>query len=70
MIETSQTMTTYSTVKHKEIYIYITPTNSTPKHHSQRIGAISVCSFNLHTTVKLPPVDKEYMCFHIDVKST
>ena len=26
--------------------------------------------FNLNTTLKLPPLGKEYMCFHIDGKST
>ena len=25
---------------------------------------------NLHTTTKLPPVGKEYMCYHNDVKAT
>ena len=34
------------------IYIYIIPTTSTPKHHAQRIGAMSVQYFNLHITSK------------------
>ena len=31
---------------------------------------MSVRSFNLHTTAKLPPVGKEYMCFQIGGKSS
>ena len=34
----------------------------------QIIMHISVCSFNLNTTAKLPPVGKLYMCFQIDCK--
>ena len=62
-------MTTYNPLKHKEKN-YIILITSTPKHHSQRIGAMSVHSFNLHTTAKLPQVGKQYMCFQIDGKPT
>ena len=37
---------------------YSIPTTSTPKHHAQSIGAMPVRPFNLHTTVKLPPLGK------------
>ena len=30
---------------------------------------MSVCSFHVHTTDKLPPVGKQYTCFQIDGKS-
>ena len=59
---------TYTPVKQQEKKYSITNT-STPKHHIQFIGAISVCLFSLNTTAKLPPAGKEYMCFHIDGKS-
>ena len=59
---------TYTHVKHQENNYSITNT-STPKHHPQRIGAISVRLFSLNTTATLPPVVKEYMCFQIDGKS-
>ena len=49
---------------------YSIPSTSTPNWHSKRISAMSVCSFNLNTTTKSPPVLKEYMCFHIDGKSS
>ena len=49
--------------------MYNIPTTSTPNYHAQRIGAVSVCLFNLHKTVKLPPVDKEHIYFRIDDKS-
>ena len=48
---------TYSPVKHQENN-YSVPTTSTINHHSQRIGAMSVRSFNFNTTEKLPPVGK------------
>ena len=38
-------------------------TTSTPNHHAQRIAATSVNLLNLHTTKKLIPVGKEYVCF-------
>ena len=50
-------MRTYSPMKNRENN-YIIPTTSTPKYHTQHISATTVHSFNLHTTVKLPPVDK------------
>ena len=49
---------------------YSTSTNSFPKQHEQLISSMSVHSSNLHTTAKLPPVGKYYMCFQIDGKST
>ena len=61
-------MTAYSLVKHQEKTCII-PTTSNPKHHAQHICDMPVCFFNLHTTMKLPPVGKEYMCFHIYDKS-
>ena len=36
----------------------------------QRISAMSVRYFNLHSTTKLPPVGKEYMCFQFYGKSS
>ena len=45
---------------------YSISTTLTPKHHMQHISAVSVRSFNVHTTEKLPPGPKEYMCFHLD----
>ena len=61
-IQTSQTMTTFSPVKHQEKK-YIIQTTSTPNHHAQRIGDIAVIFLNLSTTSKLPPLGKEYICF-------
>ena len=61
-------MRTYSPMKNQEKN-YIIPTTSTPKYHTQHISATTVHSFNLHTTVKLPPVDKEYLCFQNNGKS-
>ena len=49
---------------------YSIPTTSIPKHHSERIRAMPMRSFNLQTTAKLPPVGVKNICFHIDVKSS
>ena len=57
---------TSSPVKHQEKN-YGIPTTSTPNHTTQRIGDTSVIFL---TSKILPPVGKEYMCFHIDGKST
>ena len=48
---------------------YRIPTTSTKIDHVRRISAMPFCSFSLHTTVKLPPVSKKYMCFQIDIES-
>ena len=48
--------------------MYSIPTTLTPNYHKQFISAMSVRSFNLHTTSKLTPLGKEYMCFKIDGK--
>ena len=61
-------MTTYSLLKHKENN-YDISTTSAPNHHSQRISATSVNLLNLHTTTKLHPVGKEYMCFQKNGKT-
>ena len=55
-------MMTYSPVKHQENN-YRIPTTSNPNHHAQRISGMEVSFLDLQTTKKLPPVDKEYMCF-------
>ena len=49
-------METYSPAKHQEKKIDKIPTTSTTKHHAQRISDMSVRSFNLKKTAKLPPV--------------
>ena len=61
-------MRTYSCVKHREKY-YSIPTTSTKNQHAQRISSTSVSLLNLHTTTKLPPVGKYYMCFHNNGKT-
>ena len=48
---------------------YSIPTTSTNNHHAHRISDTSVSLLNLHTTKKLTPVGKEYMCFHNDGKT-
>ena len=45
---------------------YSIPTTSTTNHHAQLISSTSVSLFNLHTTKKLPPVGKKYICFQND----
>ena len=54
-------MTTYSPVNTKNYYSI--PATSNPNHRAQFIAATSVNLLNLHPTMKLPPVGKEYMCF-------
>ena len=44
------------------------PTTLNPNHHAQRIRAMSVILLNLHTTMKLTPAVKAYMCFTVMVK--
>ena len=61
MMQPSQTMTTYSLVRHKKNYII--PTISTPNHHSQNITTTSSSILSLQTPTILPLVGKEYMCF-------
>ena len=43
--------------------IYSIPTTSNTHHRAQRIATTSSSMLNLHTTTRLPPVGKEYMCF-------
>ena len=57
MMQASQTMTTYSLVRHPK-NIYNIPTISTHNHHSQRIASTSSSRLNLNTHTVLPPVGK------------
>ena len=67
MMQPSQTMTTYSLVRHPKT-INIT-TISTPNHHSQRISSTSSSTLTSNTPTILPPFGKEYMCFMKEGKS-
>ena len=51
-------MTTCSPVKHQERKYIAFQTLQPQKHHAQRISDMSVGSFNLHTTMKIPPDGK------------
>ena len=58
VMQPSQTITTYSLVRHQGKQSYIISTVSTPNHHSQRIASISSIRFNFNTPMILPPVGK------------
>ena len=62
MMQPSQTMTTYSLVRHQNKNYNIL-TISTHNHHPQRISSKYSSIFNFKTSTILPPVSKEYMCF-------
>ena len=67
MMQLSQTMTTYSIVRHKqEINI---STISTPNNHSQCISSTFSITFTSNTPTILPPVGEEYMFFMKEDKS-
>ena len=63
-------MTTQAYLRNTGKKYYSITTNSTTKHYACCISAMPVRSCNLHTTVNLPLVSKEYMYFQIDGKST
>ena len=48
---------------------YSIPTASTPNHHAQRIATTSASMLDLHQTMILPPVGREYICFQNDGKT-
>ena len=58
MMQLSQTMTTYSLVRHQKIQNYNISIISTPNHHSQRIASTSSSRLNFSTPTILPPVGK------------
>ena len=68
MMQPSQTMTTYSLVRHQK-YIYNIPTISTPNRHSQSIASTSSSILNSNTPTILSMFGKEYMCFMKEGKS-
>ena len=61
MMQPSQTMTTYSLVRHQKQFNITTI--STPNHHSQRISSSASSTLTSNTPTILPPVGKEYMVF-------
>ena len=68
-MQPSETMTTYSLVRHIKNKNYSIPTISTPNHHTQRIDTTSSSILNFNTPTILSPVGKECMCFQKDVKT-
>ena len=68
MMQPSQTMTTYSLVKHKKTKLNIS-TISKPKYHSQCMSSTSPSTSTSNTIMILRPVGKEYMCFMKEGKS-
>ena len=70
MMQQSQTMKTYSLVRHQQkIYIYNISTISKHNNNSQCIAPTSSSILNVNTPTILPPVGKEYMCFMKEGKS-
>ena len=62
MMQPSQTITTYSLVRHIS-------TISTTNHHLQRVAYKSLSRLTSNTPTVLPPFGKEYMCFMKEGKS-
>ena len=60
MMQPSQTMKTYSLVRHQYIYICICSNSniSTPNHHTQHIASRSSSILNFNTPTILPTVGK------------
>ena len=58
MMQPSQTMTTYSFVRHQKPQNFNISTISTPNNHSQRIASTPSSILNSNTPTILPPVGK------------
>ena len=63
MMQPSQTMTTYSLVRHPKKQNYSIPTISTPYHYSQRIATTFSSILIFHIPIIITSVSKEYICF-------
>ena len=48
---------------------YSVQATSTPPRLTPLNITLPISPFELHRTTKLPPVGKEYLCFHINIKS-
>ena len=67
-MQASKIMTTYTLVRKQENNCII-PTISTHNHHTQRISTTYSSILNLNTTMILPKIGKEYMCFQREGKT-